>query len=444
MAAATGEFTAAWSEADENPYSSPDFTWLNQQTQILNGGLRDTNNSGGPAKAIYNGDINRAVDIVARAEINEGGTIWNDMRGPCLTDIATGLGYWLRLNGNGLYISKQNTSSERGTTIGSAAGLTVVSGEIMELRITPAGVLTGSYNGSALITVTDTTYLAAVSPGAQVEWQDANLGSLSSFGADGIASAELSIASVNNNNEIISNGPIIIRCTQGDTVTGVTLDGVALTILTQAPTEIFCDGVDLHTTTSPPDAVVSLVITDGATSPAQDITWRSAAGLTSVVATSISTSPPGLLGTTTQTAVVGDIYEGPTTAADGQSALTYIIGGPHRNLDPAVPNGTVTEGWFYDVSASSWEIITETTNRADGALAPSWKAVPTPPACVVGLAYSYVMTGILDGDRPMTLTLETGALPAGLSLNSTNESIEGTPTASGEFSGLTIGAENAA
>ena len=253
----------------------------------------------------------------------------------------------------------------------------------------------------------------------------------------------LGLTSVNADNVIIHGGQILIACSSGDTVTGVTLDdGVdsyALTIDSKTNTLIVCDPLDVHLTKfAYSQSDVSLILDDGSTTDSIIITLAPIVANIYLEATSIDATDGLLHVFSGIPAIIGDGYEGPK--AVGTSPVQYETDGPHRNIDPAVPNDTLTTGWYYDSTAKTWTVIDEETDQ-DGTVGLSWRGTPNPTPCVVGVPYSYNIGGLVDGERPITLTLVGGTLPNGLDI--VGETIAGTPTASGEFPDIIIQASNA-
>ena len=71
--------------------------------------------------------------------------------------------------------------------------------------------------------------------------------------------------------------------------------------------------------------------------------------------------------------------------------------------------------------------------------APVWSGTPAPPNGTQGEQYSYDYAPFLNTSR-VTLSLETGSLPAGMSYSGTR--MVGTPATSGDFTGLSVTATN--
>lgn len=72
--------------------------------------------------------------------------------------------------------------------------------------------------------------------------------------------------------------------------------------------------------------------------------------------------------------------------------------------------------------------------------APLWGDTPDPQAGEVGVPYVYDFSSELIGTRPITVTNNNAPLPTGLSI--VDETIAGTPTASGTFSSIQFRASN--
>ncbi len=72
--------------------------------------------------------------------------------------------------------------------------------------------------------------------------------------------------------------------------------------------------------------------------------------------------------------------------------------------------------------------------------APTAYSAQTPPTGAFGLPYSYIFTA--NGLPAPTYTVQSGALPAGVTLNASTGALSGTPSATGTFGPITIRATN--
>ncbi|MBS1829070.1 MAG: putative Ig domain-containing protein [Acidobacteria bacterium] len=131
-----------------------------------------------------------------------------------------------------------------------------------------------------------------------------------------------------------------------------------------------------------------------------------------------------------------------TLQASGGTGINYsftVIGG---SLPPGVnlsPNGTMTGT---PTAAGSFQFTIQVTDSGGGAATkPFTLSVIAPnltittqslPAAATGQSYSATVAAS-GGTAPYTFSITVGALPTGLSLNSTTGAITGTPTAQGGF-----------
>lgn len=166
--------------------------------------------------------------------------------------------------------------------------------------------------------------------------------------------------------------------------TSVTVAGVAVSFTVESDIFISLGAVDLHTSAYRPGNVGYVVVTTPEGTGTREVDLLGEEGTTYIIPTSFDTDPPGLLATTTLLAEIGDGYEGVISADGGNSTITYELDGPHRNFDPAVPNNTITIGWFFDESELTWEQITETTNQDEGVL-PDPAVLTSPYIAAVGI-----------------------------------------------------------
>lgn len=440
--AITADFVADWS-ADQDPYTSTDFTYLNGQVKIVDGGLRPTSGDA-MRKVIYAGAVSGSEDPAASIMPAASGILWNDAIGPALFSPSDGSGYWLRINGNEAKIYRQGAgSTSLDTHIGSTETVAdLLSSDVFKLTQAANGDLVASRNGVELIAVNDTTYAGSVKPAAACYRQNNNLQGMSSFGADGLVDGTLTITDVNGTDVIVSNGPIEIAGTRCDLATSATLtNGVeteALTITAQTVDSITCAPVDVHDTEFYPGETLAVEISDGSSTPQQVVSLESEPGYEYTITTSIDATD-GLLKDVTGTPAIGDGYDGQTVI--DQSNITYYAAGPHRMIDPALSSGTESTGYFYDASARTWEIMEETTNQP-GVEAPVWKGAPSPPAAAVGVSYIYSFAHLITGDPVLTAQNVGAPLPSGLSI--VGLEILGTPLEAGSVNSLVIRAVNGA
>jgi hypothetical protein len=172
------------------------------------------------------------------------------------------------------------------------------------------------------------------------------------------------------------------------------------------------------------------------------------AAVTAADTVTITTAAPGPLTVTTAAlpaASLGAPYTAPLDVSGGTGADTFavtsgalpagltldpasgIIYGTPAAAGPSTFTVTVT-----DSAAPTAGTATATLTLTAGAPTPITIPATTLPAAQQGIAYSQILSAA-GGAPPYTWTITSGALPAGLSLNSSTGVISGTATGSGPY-----------
>lgn len=174
----------------------------------------------------------------------------------------------------------------------------------------------------------------------------------------------------------------------------------------------------------------SVTATDASTATATN-------AYTLTIAPTLTLSPagPALPG-----AVPGIAYSQQFSTSGGTSYTYSLTGGslpPGLSLSASgLLSGTPTTSGNYSFTVKVTDVSTATTSQAYtlAVVTPTITVTPsTIPAATVGAAYSQTFSAS-GGSAPYTFAISAGALPAGLSLNTSSGVISGTPTAGGTFS----------
>lgn len=451
----SGDYVKSFAVPDvPAPWTDPDFVVLGDPVKISNGGLVDSVENNIASKVVYTavppdrtGNISSTITLAVDPAVLSPNTC-----APALIDPVTGFGYLVKVVGNELRPFVANTLEGMGIFISTPGNSTKYAGDAIKLEMTPANVFNVYVNDVLEKSWTDTTgsnYHATVRP-AMVSFASTTGDKypISSFAASGLADDDqtqpvFDIINVNANNTITSKQQIVVNAQNGTLAQSASLSlsgsTYQLSIVSKTATEVRLAAIDIHNTPFAPGESITLSISDGTTSKTQTVVANSETGYIYTVASSIDAAE-GLLKDFDE-AVAGDGYDGQTTIAG--STIAYYAAGPHREIDPAVPNGTASIGWFFDASARTWQSISEVTNQGAEGDAPSWTASPTNKSAKVGTAFTYDLSSIIDGTRPINLRLAptSTALPAGLSF--AGETITGTPTTVTTSSAVRIIASNA-
>jgi hypothetical protein len=409
------------------PYVPDGCVVLNNPAEIANGGLVDSINDNYSSRVIYTARApERTGNIRATIRLAVDAVTSSFTLGPALLDSSTGYGYAVYVIGAELRPYVVNTDTFLGAYLPISGNRTMVAGDDITLEMEPDGTFNVYHNDEFVKTFTDTVGLdteATVRP-AMISYTYGSTGisqSISAFLAEGLVGegvpSPIKINSVNGDNLIRSNSAILVYCDKADTVTEVTLTRDQITYplsIVSATTDIITvNAIDLHNTAFRPEEDISLNVTDGVDTDSITVQIQPAPGRLYVTASSIDATD-GLLKSFPE-AVVGDGYEGPTSIAG--SVVTYRDAGPHRVIDPAVPNGTESTGYFYDVSLSKWTQIDEITNQ--DVVVP----VDPPVGSTVPDQFNLLssLPGILDAKQYVSGTnLNTWDLvsePAGMTIN---------------------------
>ena len=237
-----------------------------------------------------------------------------------------------------------------------------------------------------------------------------------------------SITNVNGDNVIQSLGAITINGNFPDNVDSVVIGGLAISVASQTLTTITCPPFDVHQT-SLPFGDHLLVVDDASTTialnPSAGYQYKTVVGL---IADGSLKDIPG--------AADGHQVEIPTHFNTIELTLyedSDVLLSPRMLNDDSFVrwwhNGSIWQGGPITIFQGVFEDV-------------SWVGTPSPPAAVIGVQYSYSLSSLIQGDRPIDLTITAGELPEGLSVNSAIEVIEGAATEVGTFTDIEITASN--
>jgi hypothetical protein len=163
-------------------------------------------------------------------------------------------------------------------------------------------------------------------------------------------------------------------------------------------------------------------------------------GNSGVVNCSVTVYPPLTLACASTSAEIGFPYSSALVASGGVPSYTYSISGgalpPGLSLNTSTgaitgtPTTVGTYNYTAQVADSAGDVVTN--NTCSITVAPALTLACASSSAEVAVPYSSALVAS-EGVPPYTYSISNGALPPGLSLNSSTGAITGTPTTSGTY-----------
>lgn len=238
-----------------------------------------------------------------------------------------------------------------------------------------------------------------------------------------VAAGPPTVTSITPNSGSVGTS-VTITGTNFSSVSGVRFGTASASYTVNSPTSI--------TATAPAAAsgTVDVTVTTGsgtsATSAADQFTYAASPPVANAVSTTVaygSASNPVTLniagGAPTSVAVASAPAHG--TAVASGTAITYTPTTGYAGPDSFIYTASNGAG------TSSPATVSITVSPPTVTYTP-----PAPTGATFGVAYSFSLAGAIGGTGPYTYTLQSGALPAGVTLSSSGV-LSGTPTSSGTF-----------
>jgi hypothetical protein len=172
--------------ANTNPYAPAGFTKIDTGALEIVGGTLKPVTSPGLTRWVYNGPMNPTATVISAVEVGVA-NVNDDIYAPILSP-TDGHGYALRINNTSFNIV---TVAANGTIGGldSGSAPSISLGDVVALKWNPAnGLLSAIQNGTALFSVTDTTYTSGLAFGLGFDPENENASTLLGFGGTGISS----------------------------------------------------------------------------------------------------------------------------------------------------------------------------------------------------------------------------------------------------------------
>lgn len=165
--------------------------------------------------------------------------------------------------------------------------------------------------------------------------------------------------------------------------------------------------------------------------------------------TSVSTGTTGTLGTSSSYALAvfvadtGTGWDGGRSYANGSTEIVFTGAGSTNNgcwmagREVSGTSGVSETCTTTDTGDEAWGCMLVFKQASGGAV--QFDTQPTTQEAQVGVAFSYDLSALVSGTAtPFAYALDSGTLPAGLSLNSSTGVITGTPTTAGLSSALAV------
>lgn len=222
--------------ADTNPFTDPLITAVADGVMITNGALKSPTTQYGGFVSSASPSSNVIESITELVDMAS-----NDPCGPMLLNDA-GNGYWLRCTFSEVRPYKVTNYVPAGTRMGGATNITFTALDQVSIQIDQTdGTITTYHNGALLETLTDTDYTNLKAGFFSIQ-ANTNAGGAASWGGNGYTAA---LPSIRKSDSATFDKPAGIG-----TITGVTLNGTAITLDNQDATTFTVTDSDASITTS--------------------------------------------------------------------------------------------------------------------------------------------------------------------------------------------------
>ena len=386
-------------DGTQTTFVDADWTDIKSNFQKVAGNLHPVT-AGVLAKMVCDGvTVNPSGDTVSiKVVVGVGYDEYHSTMGPAWivpdTHADKGKGYWLRHNGNNIYLHQMDTETGEGSSILSFGAETWQLGDVLEMEIydivtTPPKIRckrNGTQLGAAA-TVTD--YIDDGIPGIVADPLNKNTTrGVTEFGFTGTSAGGFSVDDVNGDNVIDHSATWDINGRfDAVTISTVTLkqgaESEAITF-NETDTALECDTLNMHTTTLV-DGAATVEVYDGTETKSLGVVLDASGTFDVVTATAIGAY--GLLKDVT-TPAVGDVCHFPATI--GGQAAALRSDGPHFSISPPCADGSTATAWHFSAATPAWTQIDMEINPT-AAQGPIW-SIPYAWALVEGVSDTYPLS----------------------------------------------------